>query len=243
LAGQTKETRIKATLLYNGMAKCAQEYQAAPTVANRRNWDDAESSLEKFVAQISAADSQPPEKPLANIAEVLAYLQESDWKVTKTSLYRHHKEGKVAPRADGAYSLKDVEKYARTWLKQQSTGKKVQEKIEDLQRRKLEADLKNADLSYDRSKFAHEIALGKYLPKEQVILELTGRAAGLIAGSMHTIQSHAAEWIRLVHGDMKYVSDLINNMNDAWAEHYNDFARSPDYQIEIEAEEEVEPEC
>lgn len=176
------------------------------------------------------------------IADVLAYLRESDWKVTKTSLYRHHKEGKLTPRSDGAYSLKDVEKYARTWLKQQSTGKRLQEKTEDLQRRKLEMELKNLELENKRRELAYGKDLERFVPKELMEIELATRAGILDAGLKHWIQSRAAEWIRAGSGDTKKVGDLINLMNHDLEEHINSYAASLEYQVVIDAEEEVE-EC
>ena len=87
LADQPKDIRGKAVLLYNGAAQSALTYQGAATAANLRDWEAAQSALDKFVAQIGGgADGQPPEKPIANLADALTYLQESDWKVTNQPL-------------------------------------------------------------------------------------------------------------------------------------------------------------
>lgn len=177
---------------------------------------------------------------LGTIADVLTYLKEAGWKVTKTSLYRHHKEGKIAPRADGTYGQKETDKYARTWLKQQSTGKRLSEKTDELQRKKLEQELQNEALKYQHKKLRYEKDLGKYVPKEQVELDLAGRAGILEAGLKNWVQSNAAGWIRLVDGDMKKVGELINYVIRELDEHINSYASDLDYHVVIDREEEEE---
>jgi hypothetical protein len=243
IADQPKEIRGKGVLLFNGAASCAQQYQTAPTAANLRDWEAAQAALEKFCAQLEgAAADGAGDKPLPNLAAALDYLKASDWSVTRTSLYRHHKEGKLSPRSDGQYALRDIEKYARTWLKQKSTGKRVGEKIEELHRRKLELELLNLDLENKRRVLAYDRDLDKYVPKELMEIELATRAGVLDAGLKHWVQSRAAEWIRAAGGDTKKVGDVINLMTHDLEEHINSYARSSEYLVVIDAEEEVDPE-
>jgi hypothetical protein len=245
IADQPKEIRTKGVLLYNGVASCAQQYQAAPTASNLRDWEAAQAALAKFVAQLSeaSADKMDEDKALPNLAAALDYLKASDWSVTRTSLYRHHKEGKLAPRSDGQYALRDIEKYARTWLKQKSTGKRISEKLEELQRRKLELELSNLDLENKRKTLAYGKDLDKYVPKELMEIELATRAGILDAGLKHWVQSRAAEWIRAGGGDTKKVGDVINLMSRDLEEHINSYARLSEYQVIIDAEEEAAEEA
>jgi len=178
-----------------------------------------------------------------NLAAVLEYLKDCGWKSTKSSLYRHHGEGKLLPRSDGAYQLKDVEKYARTWLKQAATGKKMSEQADELQSRKLKQELANLELKYEREAFAHAREQGQYVPREQMEIELAGRAGVLDAGLKHWVQSRAAEWIRTAGGDTKKVGELINLMNRDLDEHINNYAASTEYQVIIDAEEEAAEEA
>jgi hypothetical protein len=181
-------------------------------------------------------DSSEINATYATIADVLDYLKESGWKVTRTSLYRHQAEGKIMPAADGTYRRKDVDKYARTWLKQQSTGKKISERTDDLQRRKLDLEIKNLEIEQRRKQMALEKEQERYIPREQMELELAARAGVLEAGLKHWVQSRAAEWIRAVSGDMKKVGDLINLMNHDLDEHINSYASQVEYQVVIEAD-------
>lgn len=240
LDGQPADIRRKAVLLFNGTATLMKTYQDAPTSVNRRNWEDSEAALTKFTDQISSAgEGDEEDKPLRNIAAVLDYLRALDWRVTKTSLYRHQKEGKLAPRRDGLYALRDVDRYARIWLKQKSTGKKISEKLEELQRKKLDLELDNLDLDNKRKKLAYDKDMERYIPKEFMEIELAGRAGVLDAGLKHWVQSHAAEWIRTVGGDTGKVGDLIILMNRELDEHINSYASSLSYQVVIDAEEDA----
>jgi hypothetical protein len=184
-----------------------------------------------------APQTKPDDQRFETIADVLDYLA-ANWKVTQTSLYRHiNKDRKLLPQADGTYLQKDVDKYAKTYLKQKSTGKRFSERVDELQRKKLEQELKNLELEHQRKAFAHAKDEGKYIPREQMDIELAARAGILDAGLKHWIQSRAAEWIRTVAGDTKKVGDLINLMNRDLDEHINNYASTREYQIIIDGSE------
>ena len=167
----------------------------------------------------------------STLADVLTYLREAGWRVAKSTLYRHQGEGKIRPRPTGAYHLADVEKYARTFLKQQATGKRVQERIEDLQRKLLEKEDKLKDLKIDRETFARDKEKGEYIPKKLMDIEIAGRAGILEAVLKHWIQSHAADWIRLTEGNTKKVGELIQFMNHGIDEHTNEYASVREYRV------------
>jgi hypothetical protein len=226
---QLPDIKTKGVLLFNGYAKSMKAYQEDPTAAKQREWQSAEAALKRFVATLEG-------NHFATIADVLEYLSE-EWRVTKTSLYRHHKEGKLLPQADGTYQRTDIDKYSRTWLKQKSTGKRISERIDELQRKKLEKELRNLDLEYERRKFAHEKDLGQFIPRDQMEVELAGRAGILDAGLKHWIQSRTADWVRTVSGDTKKVGELINLMIRDLDEHINSYASNREYQVIIDAPE------
>lgn len=171
----------------------------------------------------------------ANIADVLGHLKRAGWKVTRSSLYRHHQEGKFVAR-DGAYLHKDVDRYARTWLKKESTGKRERDGIDELQRKKAERELKRLDLEIQQRELVYAKELGKLVPREQIEVEMAGRAAVLDAGLRHWVHANAAEWVRTVAGDSKKVGDLILLMGRSLDEHINNYAAPRDYRIVIEDE-------
>jgi hypothetical protein len=216
-------------------------YAKEGTAANRKDWEDAEAALEKLASQISvSADGQDEEdKPLRNIASVLEDLRGNDWHVTQPSLYRHQKEGKIAPRRDGFYTLQAVDKYARVWLKQKSTGKKVKVKLEEFQVKRAANDIKLQDLDIEKKERDKAIAEGRLIPRDVVEIELAGRAGVLDAGIKHTIQAYSAEWIRTVGGDTNKVGEMIIQMTHRFDELMNSYASPLSYQFAIDAEEEA----
>lgn len=177
-----------------------------------------------------------PEAVLDNIAAVLKYLQGEGWKITKSTLHRHRKEGRVLPGQDGKFTRAAADKYALYHLKKAATGKKVSQAQDELQQRKLQQELKNLELKNRREQFAYEREQGLYIPRDQVETELATRAGILVAGLKHWVQSRAADWIAAMGGDIKRVGELINMMNRDVDEHINTYAASREYEVIIEAE-------
>jgi len=234
------DIRARGVFLYNGVTKCANAYQADPTQTKLKDWQASEAALNDFTKSINQKKTDDPR--FAAIADVLSYLKAEGWKVKKTSLYRHQKEGKFVPRDDGTYRQNDIDKYARTWLKQVATGQRVNERIEDLQLRKLERELQKLDIENKHKEFNFVKDQGKYISKELMEIELATRAGILDAGLKHWIQSRVAEWIRVVNGDMKKIGELINILNRNLDEQINTYASAGEYQVIIDAEEETEVE-
>lgn len=204
--------------------------------------DDPEKLTDTVVGDTTRDPAARPgdveaERHFENIAAVLQYLESAGWKVTKTSLYRHQKEGKVLPDKNGCYQRKTVEKYARTFLKQLATGKRLQENTDDLQRQKLEQELKNLQLKNERDQFNFEKDRGLYVPRDLVDIELATRAGVLVSGLKHWVQSKAADWITAVGGDTKRTGELINTMTHDVDEHINHYASNKEYEVVIDGEE------
>lgn len=233
------EVRAKAILLFNGYARAMAGYQAESSTANLKTWKSAEEALTEYAASIGYGETK---EELNNISVVLAYLVNSGWKCTKTSLYRHQQQGKIKPDADGKYSKRIVDKYARTFLKQTATGKRVTEETDDLQRKKLTKEIARLELAVEREEFALQRERGLYVPREQMEIELATRAGILVSGLKHWVQSKAADWIAAVSGDNKRVGELINIMNRDVDEHINIYAGSKEYEVVIDSEPVDKPE-
>ena len=180
----------------------------------------------------------------SDIPAVLAYLQNSAWKVSRTSLYRDHGNGKLRPRDDGEFHVKDVDRYAKTWLKQKATGKRIREATDELQRKKLELEQENLLLDNLKKKLALDKELGKLIPREQLEIELAAWTGIVEAGLKHWIQSNAAGWIRMMDGDVKKVGELINAMNADLDELINNYSGDREYEVvfDVSAAAEVEQE-
>ncbi|KAF0158819.1 MAG: hypothetical protein FD159_906 [Syntrophaceae bacterium] len=171
-----------------------------------------------------------------NLADVLRYLETQRWRITRPSLYRHGKEGKLLPETSGAYKQKAVDRYARTFLKLAATGKRLQETSDNLQRQKLEEELKNLRLKNERDKFNYEKDRGFHVPKDKMEIELAMRAGILIAGLKHWITSNSAIWIASTDGNYKKTGELINMMSIDLDTFLNQYASNKEYEVIIEAD-------
>lgn len=172
-----------------------------------------------------------------NLSAVLKFLQDQGWKVTKPSLYRHHKEGKFRPDPDGSYKQRTVIKYAKAFLKLTATGKRQQDTTDDLQREKLQEELKNLKLKNIRDKFNYEKDQGHYIPKAQMDIEIASIIGVLVSGFKYLITSNAAAWIALSGGDHKKTGEVITKAIDDVDEFTNTIANTAEYEVVIEAEE------
>jgi len=183
---------------------------------------------------------EPPERCFDNVDEVIEYLAACGWVARKSTVYRHRKEGKFLPKENGKYRQKDIDRYARSFLREAETGQKIKALEDQLQRKKLEQELKNLELEHERKKFQHDKELGKYIEREKMEIELAARAGILEAGLKHWVQSRAADWIRAVGGDVRKAGELINVMIRDLDEHINNYAQAKEYELVIDGEEETE---
>ncbi|MFA5387185.1 MAG: hypothetical protein WC322_02205 [Candidatus Paceibacterota bacterium] len=168
---------------------------------------------------------------------ILAYLKESGWRVSKTTLHRHCTEGKLLPdKITGEYKQNAVDRYARTFLKRIDTGKRVSEEADKLQSRKAKLEIEKLEEEIHRTRYKREIEEGKYIPRDLFELELSGRAAVLDAGLTHMIQSKAGGWIALAGGDDRRTPDLIRAMLADKDALINEYAKNREYTVEFEAD-------
>ncbi|MDI6688195.1 MAG: hypothetical protein QME06_08270 [Desulfobacterales bacterium] len=175
-----------------------------------------------------------PNLTFSNIFTVLNYLQDDGWKISRSGLYKHQAEGKIRPEPDGTYVLKNVIKYAKTWLKRRSTGKKLIENQESLQSTKLQKEIEKLDEEIKRNRHKREVEEGKYIPRDQFEMELASRVAVLDAGWAHLNQSKAADWIETVEGNPKKAGELIAALNQAKNGILNQYATTREFQVIIE---------
>jgi len=174
-----------------------------------------------------------------NLADVLRYLQGQGFKLSKPSLYRHNKEGKILPNTTGKFQQKYVDRYARTFLKVTATGKRHKDITDDLQREKLEQELKNLKLKNEREKFNFEKEQGLYVPRSQMDIEVASFIAVLVSAFKNLITSKTAEWIAMSGGDHKKTGEFITKAISDIDDLTNSIANVSEYEVVFEAEQET----
>jgi len=175
----------------------------------------------------------PPES-FRTVLEVLTYLRDEGWKVSKTSLYQHVKDAKLRPEQDGSFALKAVQKYARAHLQLKSTRQKRDD--EDLQRKKLQLDIDLLEGKTKRERLKRDAEEGRLIPREDVDLELAARAVVQDHEWTRVIQSRAGEIIALVQGSADRSAELIRFLMDVKDEILNEFASTRAWHVLFEEE-------
>ncbi len=182
--------------------------------------------------------TDPAQNEFDNLRKVAAYLQEQEWKVSQSTVYKHAREGRLRPTADGTYPIQVVDKYAGTHLVRKETGDKVQ--ASRVQQEKAQAEVEKLQEQAKHARIRRLALEGKYLPREQVELELAGRAAALAAGLNFFAQARAGEIVELVAGDPARTGDLVRELAAAFDEFLNEYATTKGFEVSFGAGEALE---
>jgi len=166
ISDKPSDVKSRGVILFNAVNATQLTYNADRSVANLRNMDAARESLDKFVAELGGGVSGDT---FYNLAAVLQYLQQSGYKIKKSNLYQHRKDGKIIPESNGTFNRRVVDKYARTFLKQIATGKRVTEASDDMQRDILEQTKKLNEIKIKREERRNAVEEKKYLPAKDVL--------------------------------------------------------------------------
>lgn len=228
--------KAEYTIHHNAVVVTMRAYNADPTTAAKRNWDSARAALDDFVEKIAAPTDQAPEfTDTKNAAAVLRYLHGNGWKVEKTQFYQHVKQGKLTRNDQGLFTRRTVLRYAKDWVPRTDTGKTIGAEQEDLNRTKLQEEIKRIRVQQERDNFKFDIERGKYLPRADVEQELAGRAVALDAGYNHMVYSRVQEFIATVNGDPGKAPQLIESLLTARDDWFNQYASDMEFEVELAA--------
>lgn len=183
-----------------------EEVQAKPTGANRKAYRQACKALEDFLKAKVQPDAG--EELCTGIDEVLALLQASCWKVSRSTLYEHRDQGKLRANKDGMYPASRVQEYAHRHLRKLD-GTPGSE-VENLQQRKTEAEVRRILSDAELRELKLRTALGELMPRSQVEIELAERAGNLKNYLNAVARSSAGRVIKLVGGDPQKAPELIS---------------------------------
>ena len=161
---------------------------------------------------------------IKNIPAMLAWLDDHGWKVSKSTLYAHKKDGRLRPNADGEFDAAEVEKYARRWLERKDGGPAPVTEIDELRIRKERAATEREEYQARLAAVKAAAAEGQYVLRDQVEHQLGARAAVFKSDGQNWIQSHAGEMVATVDGDPTKTADLVEMMLkglEAWLDRYS----------------------
>ena len=186
--------------------------------------------MEKYGKEQAATDT------FATQQDVLAYLKAGGYKIEKSALSNHVRT-RLLIKKDGVFRRKDVDSYADLHLQSGATGQKAADKkTSELQERKLRAECVRTEEQALKAKIEREASEGKLIPRDDVELELAGRAVALEAGYDHMVYTMAAGLVEMVGGDQAKVDRLIAAMLEAKNEWLNQYASTADFVVVLKKE-------
>lgn len=224
LVDQSASTDIKVLLTAKEKAKRQVLEDASP--ANLAAFERASKLVE------SAMETSNNFK---DYRAVLAYAEECGRKVKKSKLFVDIRDGRLKRQADGTFKRRDVDRYFAS-LPMAGTTDIVAEKAADRRRRKEEEEIRRLKAGADKDEFALAVQQGKYIPREQVHLELAARAVTLAAAIHTAFEARALEILEAVEGNPKKALLLVEKLEAIFAETLNEYARKMDFVVEFEEE-------
>lgn len=187
--------------------------------------------VSKLVENAMQADVNN-ETGIKDYRSMLAYAEEQGRKVKKTKLFQDIKKGLLKKQPDGSFRKKDADRYLAS-LPMAGTGDLVAERASDRQRRKEEQEIRRITNAANREEFDLEVKQGKFIPKDQVHLELAARAVTLATGLKTAFEAHGLDLIALVDGNPKKAAALIEFLEKLLEESFNEYSRPMEFEIEF----------
>ena len=232
IAGELSDRDFKVLL----KAKQQAQYRVAqePSSENVRNLNQINKALHDLGQQRKGPEEMSI-PTLSNPLAVAEYLKDKGWKVSKSSVYGHLKEGKIKA-VDGAFHIKDVEKYAALHLKRQD-GTNPAEEAGQLQKEKLEAETRKVKAQAKHWEMKTLVDTGQYIDRDLFNGDLAARAA-IFKNDLETFfRSNVGEMIKRVDGDTTKNPDLIDyclERMELFLGRYAEEKRWPDLTVDME---------
>ncbi len=169
-------------------------------------------------------------------AAVFRHLEEQgEWTVSRSQFYEHCKDRMLRPDKEGNFSKQAVDKYAKKHLREESTGRKVTEKLDRLHEEKMELEVSQARVKLARDQHDLDTRQGKYVSRADFELAIVSRAVAFMAHLNHAIQANTPDWIELVNGDQQRAAELVHAVAEVVGQRMGDFAADAEFDVILEA--------
>lgn len=178
------------------------------------------------------------EKTFSSVKAVLAHLQESR-KIKQAKLYADIRAGYLRRQKDGSFRQADVDRYAST-LSAADLPERVTEDLADLARQEQEERV--LKLREQRQSLAFDRALkeGKYIPRDDVALELAGRAVALSIGLRSALTVATPDLIAACGGDKDQADALVAELETHLDAALHEYSRPMVFDVAVEEDVQAE---
>lgn len=208
--------------------------------AKRRVKDDPSSAnlaaLDRATQMLRDAMSKQDGGNFGSVKDVLAYLEDRGRKISQSQLYKDIRLGFLRRQKDGSFSRRDVDQYAST-LKMVAMPEKEADAMSDLARQELEEKVAKTREQRLSIAFDRKVKAGKYILREDVALELAGRASALDVGLRSVFRLYAPDYIRMVGGDVAKADELAAAFDKNLDAALTEYSRPMDFALTVTTEE------
>ena len=173
-----------------------------------------------------------------DVKVVLAYLQETR-QIKQAKLYKDVRAGFLRRQKDGTFKRSDVDRYAAS-LKAVALPERQTDDLSALAKQEQEERVLALQEKRKTTVFDREIKQGKYILRDDIALELAGRAMALSVGLRSSLQIAAQDLVQAAGGDKNRADDLVRELEKHLDEALNEFSRPMTFAVAVEHEEHVE---
>ena len=185
------------------------------------------------------SDQQPNVEPgFSSLEAVRRFLNGQGYAVTKSTIDRHKKDGKIKPNPSGLFTEAAALKYASSFLREKETGLRKAEGAA-LQQNVLVGA--RTDLLREQAllaKHKREVEEGKYVLRSAVSQDLAARAVMLKTGLKQLTTSGVSDWVHLVAGDPRRAPELQRAIMEGLERVLDDYARADGVVLDFSGPEE-----
>ena len=180
------------------------------------------------------AQDQPT--AFTDIKSVLAYLQESR-QIKQAKLYKDVRAGFLRRQKDGTFRRSDVDRYAAS-LKPVALPERQTDDLSALAKQEQEERVLSLQEKRKSVVFDREVKQGKYVLRDEIALELAGRAMALSVGLRSALQVASPELVQAAGGDKNRADDLMREIEKHLDEALNEFSRPINFTVALPGQEE-----
>lgn len=174
-----------------------------------------------------------------NRSAVAKWLAENGYKVKKSKVYKDVDAGLLKMELDGTITIESVRRYIghpeagiSEQIKTAETGQ--DREVREYHRKTASAKAEKIELEVQKLRREMEVEEGKWIPRENLELEMAGRAAVLDQGLRNLIQIRVDHWINLVNGDQARSGELRAAMFDELDALMNSYVSTDTFQVLFE---------
>ncbi|NNF97967.1 MAG: hypothetical protein HKM93_01180 [Desulfobacteraceae bacterium] len=221
ILAQSESTDIRTLLSAKENAK--RNVLDNPSPANLRAFEKASQMLQKTMGGDTGGTRYK------NRAEALRVLQAKGYKIQHSKFYNDIDKKKLCHmNPDGSITESALARYIndpRTGLVRHDPIEDQDPGLQDLDRRKKEAEIKKIKLAIKKETFQYEKEQGLHMPRSQVEMEIVSRAIALKSIIEHWITLKNIEW-----GHMDPAQRLAD-MKDGLNQHLTEFANTKQFHV------------